>query len=88
MKPQIIRAEQLTTAQQRQVIDWIRANGCPYLIPYEATIRVTGNHFTVETWTIRNIYQSKTLWPRTLGGGWRPQIKTRKYRIRHELRMA
>lgn len=86
MKPQLIRAENLTHSQQLQVTSWLKANGCPYLMPYEATIRITGNYFTVGTWTIRTTRQSGTLWPSRLGPGWKPRIKIRKYRIRNELR--
>lgn len=86
MKPQIIRAWKLTQDEQQHVMAWLRANGCPWLIGYYEEIQVTGNHFTVRTWTIKSIRQSGTLWPRRLPAGWQPPTKTRKYRIRHELR--
>ena len=86
MKPQIIRAEDLPYEKTRQVLAWLRSNGCPWLIGHGETILVTGNHIIVRTWTIKNAAQSATLWPRRLPEGWQPPTKLRKYRIRHELR--
>lgn len=86
MKPQTIRANRLTHSQQVRIINWLRKNGCPWLIGYDETIYVTGNYITVRTWTIKNIKQSQTLWPRHLNSRWTPPTKVRRYRIRHELR--
>ena len=85
MKPQLIRGEDLTYQQQRDVIAWLKRHGCAWMIPYAATIQITGQHFTVETWTIRNQHQARTLWPRRIPHSGTP-TKLRKYRIRHELR--
>lgn len=84
MKPQLIRAARLTPEQVAQVTRWLKANGCPYMVPYDSAIHVTGNHFTVETFTFRTSRQARTLLPRHIAND--IPTKIRKYRIRHELR--
>lgn len=88
MKAQLIRAEQLTNDQQHQVMKWLKSNGCPYMVPFDSHIQVTGNHVTLETFTIKRTPQALTLWPTRLPENWEPPTKVRKYRIRHELRLT
>lgn len=85
MKPQLIRADRLTRKQQLEVLDWLKSNGCPYMIPHEARIKVTGQYVTVPCFPFRTVIQAWTLLPRKLTNYEIP-VRLRKYRIRHELR--
>lgn len=86
MKPQIIRADRLTPEQQAQVHRWLKQNGCRWYVPIDSHIQVTGQHFTVDTFTFRETRQAWTLLPHHLPEDYELPTKTRKYRIRHELR--
>lgn len=88
MKPQMIQAKDLTHDQQKQVMAWLKANGCPYMVSTDARIQITGNHVILRTWTIRTTRQSVTLWPKRLPENFTPPSKVRKYRIRHQLRLT
>lgn len=87
MKAQLLLAKDLTRDQQKQVVQWLKSNGCPYMIPYDSRVQIAGNYVTVECWEIRNLRQARTLWPRRKPDqGFR--VRVRKYRIRHELRLT
>lgn len=86
MKPQVIDGRRLTYAKEQRVVDWLRANGCPWLISADERIHVTGNYFTVRTWTVKTVRQTGTMWPRRIPEGWKIPTKLRKYRIRVELK--
>lgn len=91
MKPQFIRAEALTFAETVRVVRWMKANGLRHYVPELAVIQVHGNHFTVDTFDIERVGQKGKRWASrrwiTDSDGCRTlPIKTRTYRIRHELK--
>ena len=93
MKPQIIRGECLGPIETGRVMAWMESNGVRHYVPQSATITIRGNHFTVETLDIERAPKARVLETKTHGKKWsdwdsRQPIprRTRKYRIRHELK--
>lgn len=82
MKPQAINGKAFTYEQQRQVVSWLKANGCRHYIPEDARIIVTGNWIITPTFDIGRTYNPHYGYDRKAGT---LAVKTRKYRIRHEL---
>lgn len=89
MKPGIIKADLLKYPQETDaVLDWLRANGCRWLIPYGARLIITGNYVIVPCWNIKTTHQAGTLWPKRLPPGWTPPVKIRRFRIRVPLNLG
>lgn len=95
MKPQSVRVENLDVNEVTMVLRWMEANGLRHYVPYGATIRITGNRFTVETMDIERTPTARTITSVTHGRHWADRwrhgraylpLKTRTYRIRHELK--
>jgi hypothetical protein len=81
----VIRGLELSAAAREQVWHWLKANGCRWLIPFDAVIRIKGHYLEVDCYTIRNTRQARTLWPKTVPLDWTIPTKTRRFRIRHPL---
>ncbi|WP_104164724.1 hypothetical protein [Arthrobacter sp. SX1312] len=81
----VIRGDQLSAAAMQQVWHWLKANGCRWLFPSDAVIRIKGKHVEVECYTVRNTRQTLTLWPKHFPLDWTIPTKTRRFRIRHPL---
>ena len=91
MKPQLIRADDMSRAETRRIVRWMESNGLRHYVPRYAPIRVHGNRFTVATFDIERVEQIGTKWARHRwikhpGGLQSLPIKDRTYRIRHELK--
>lgn len=88
MKPGTIVASHLKYPEQTNAVsDWLKANGCRWLIPAEARIIITGNYIIPPCWNIKNTRQAGTLWPKRLPQGWSPPVKIRRFRIRVPLKL-
>lgn len=81
----VIDGSKLSEAGRLRVWEWLQANGCRWFAPWDATIRINGNHIVIGTWNIRRIEQAGSIWPRQLNGVWSPPLKTRRFRIRTPL---
>lgn len=79
----VLDLDKLSDWAGHQVWHWMQANGCRWLIGSSAIVRIRGKHIEVDSWTIRNRHQAKTLWPRRIrGNGFEPYQKRRRLRIR------
>ncbi|QDG88850.1 hypothetical protein [Pseudarthrobacter sp. NIBRBAC000502770] len=84
MRPQTITASSLKYPfTTNSIAEWLAANGCRHYVPEDARIIVTGNYIIVPTLDIGRTYNAR-YW-----GAYKRRdelpLKTRKYRIRHEL---
>jgi hypothetical protein len=84
MKPQTITSESLPVHQIAAVIDWLKSNGVRHFIPADARIIITGNMIITPTFDIGRTYNPRYGYNRRAGT---LAMRTRRYRIRHELRL-
>ncbi len=78
----VLDPEKLSDWASRRVWHWLQANGCRWVVGSSEVVRIKGQHIELNTWTIRNSHQSKTLWPRRLPDDFEPPRKHRRFRIR------
>lgn len=78
----VLDPEKLSDWASHRVWHWLQANGCRWLVGSSAVVRIKGHYIELNTWTIRNHHQSKTLWPRRLPEDFEPPQKHRRLRIR------
>ena len=86
MKPQTITKNMLPYPfTDRDIWEWLKANGVRHYVPEGARIIITGNWIIVPTFDIGRVY-NPNYWnrPRTS----EIPIKVRKYRLRHELTLS
>jgi len=81
MKPQTITARH---PQLPLILEWLKAIGVRHYIPEDARIVITGNWIIAPTFDIGRMYNPRYGYDRTTQT---LKVKTRRYRIRHELRL-
>jgi hypothetical protein len=78
----VIDGRRLSFHAERQVMEWLRANGCRWFVPAGAVIRIRGHYVEVDTWPLRTRQQVWTLRPKRLPAGLEIPTKRRRFRIR------
>ncbi|MHA7145469.1 hypothetical protein ACX80U_12200 [Arthrobacter sp. TmT3-37] len=78
----VLDPEKLSDWACHRISHWLKANGCRWLVGTSAIVRIKGKRIELDTWTIRNRHQSRTLWPRRLPNDFEPYQKRRRFQIR------
>lgn len=78
----VLRADRMSDWAARRCVRWLEANGCRWRMSPSAVVYIKGRNIEVDTWTIRNPRQARTLWPKRLPDDWEPPTRTRRFRIR------